>query len=72
MLSGHMHEARGMVEQDGTVFVNPGPAKDGFGALVELVPPGTLYDEAEGDGKSEEAIMWERVRESVQVKLVLA
>ncbi|MGI6472136.1 MAG: metallophosphoesterase [Candidatus Methanomethylophilaceae archaeon] len=26
-LSGHVHEARGIVEQDGTVFVNPGPAR---------------------------------------------
>jgi Icc-related predicted phosphoesterase len=35
-LSGHVHEARGIVEQDGTVFVNPGPAKEGYGAIVEI------------------------------------
>ena len=29
-VSGHVHEARGVVTQGGTVFVNPGPAKDGF------------------------------------------
>ena len=72
MLSGHMHEARGVVEHSGTVFVNPGPAKDGFGALVELVPPGMLHDEREEVGKSDEAVMWNRVRESVEVKLVRA
>lgn len=33
-LSGHVHEARG-IERDGqTLFVNPGPAKDGCAALV--------------------------------------
>ncbi len=35
-LSGHVHEAIGVVEQDGTVFVNPGPARDGFGAIIDI------------------------------------
>ncbi len=36
-LSGHIHEAIGVVEQDGTVFVNPGPAKSGHFAVVDIV-----------------------------------
>jgi Icc-related predicted phosphoesterase len=36
VLSGHIHEARGIVERDGTIYVNPGPAKDGFSAVLEL------------------------------------
>ena len=35
-LSGHVHEARGVVEQDGTVFVNPGPAREGYAAIVDI------------------------------------
>ena len=35
-LSGHIHEAIGVVEQDGTVFMNPGPAKDGRFGIVEI------------------------------------
>lgn len=35
-LSGHIHEAIGVVEQDGTTFVNPGPAKDGYYALIDI------------------------------------
>jgi hypothetical protein len=35
-LSGHIHEAIGVVEQDGTVFMNPGPAKDGRFGVVEI------------------------------------
>jgi putative phosphoesterase len=35
-LSGHFHEARGVVEDGGTVFVNPGSARDGFYATVVL------------------------------------
>ncbi len=34
VLCGHIHEARG-TEMGATTFVNPGPAKDGFSALVE-------------------------------------
>lgn len=36
VLSGHVHEARGSVSKGGTVFVNPGPAKGGFYAKVEV------------------------------------
>ena len=36
-LSGHIHEAMGVVEQNGTTFVNPGPAKDGRFGVVEIV-----------------------------------
>lgn len=48
MLSGHMHEARGKERKNGTVFVNPGPAKDGFGAVVELVTPREIQEERGG------------------------
>lgn len=36
VLSGHIHEARGIVERDGTLFLNPGAAKDGNAALFEV------------------------------------
>lgn len=36
VLSGHIHEARGLVEKDGTLFLNPGAAKDGFAALIDI------------------------------------
>lgn len=35
-LSGHIHEARGRANAKNTVFVNPGPAKDGFYASITL------------------------------------
>ncbi len=35
-LSGHIHEAIGVVEQDGTVFVNPGPARECRCAFISL------------------------------------
>lgn len=35
-LSGHVHEARGVVEKDGTVFVNPGPANEGYSAIIDI------------------------------------
>ncbi len=35
-LSGHVHEAIGTVERNGTVFVNPGPARDGYSAVIEI------------------------------------
>lgn len=35
-LSGHVHEARGEDVFQGTVFVNPGPAKEGYYAKVLL------------------------------------
>jgi len=36
VLSGHVHEARGLVEEEGTVFANPGPLKEGFVVLSEV------------------------------------
>lgn len=36
VLAGHIHEARGIVKQDGTLFVNPGAAKDGYSALLDI------------------------------------
>jgi Icc-related predicted phosphoesterase len=36
VLSGHIHEARGIVERDGTLFLNPGAAKDGNAALLDI------------------------------------
>lgn len=35
-LSGHIHEDIGAIEKDGTLFVNPGPAKDGYCAFVTV------------------------------------
>ncbi|MGD9962301.1 MAG: metallophosphoesterase [Thermoplasmata archaeon] len=36
VLSGHIHEARGELTKDGTLFVNPGPAREGRYATIEL------------------------------------
>lgn len=36
VLSGHIHEARGIVKRDGTLFLNPGAAKDGNAALLDI------------------------------------
>jgi Icc-related predicted phosphoesterase len=36
VLSGHVHEARGHCDRDGTTFVNPGPARGGRYARVDL------------------------------------
>ena len=35
-LSGHMHESRGIESSEGTVYVNPGSARNGFYASVWL------------------------------------
>lgn len=35
-MSGHIHEAVGVVVSGGTTFVNPGPAKDGRMAIVDI------------------------------------
>ena len=35
-LSGHIHEAVGVVEENGTTFVNPGPATSGRFAVVDV------------------------------------
>ena len=34
-LSGHIHEDVGMQTVDGTLFINPGPARDGHAVLLE-------------------------------------
>jgi len=36
VVSGHVHESRGIEQEAGTVFVNPGPARHGFGALIDI------------------------------------
>ena len=36
VLSGHIHEAVGIIVKDGTTFINPGPAKDGRCAVVSV------------------------------------
>ena len=36
VLSGHIHEAFGRQDIDGTVYVNPGPAKDGRAAILSV------------------------------------
>lgn len=35
-LSGHIHESTGIVERDGTLFMNPGPAMDGHAGLLTV------------------------------------
>ena len=42
MLSGHIHEGRGIKKMGKTLCVNPGAAKNGFGALVEFTTPEEL------------------------------
>ncbi len=36
VVSGHVHEARGYKKMGNTIFVNPGPAKSGYAAFIEL------------------------------------
>ena len=36
VLTGHIHEARGMERHKNTVFVNPGPIRDGMAAVVDV------------------------------------
>ncbi len=36
VLSGHVHEARGICELGEAICVNPGPAMKGFGAVIDL------------------------------------
>jgi len=36
VLSGHIHEARGIKECDGVLFLNPGSAKEGYAALLTV------------------------------------
>ncbi len=35
-LSGHIHEAFGIKEKNGTLFINPGPAKEDHAAILEI------------------------------------
>lgn len=35
-LFGHIHESRGSLTQAGVTFVNPGPLREGFYALIEI------------------------------------
>ncbi len=35
-MSGHIHEAIGCKTENGTTFVNPGPAKDGYSAVITI------------------------------------
>lgn len=35
-LSGHIHEAIGVKQFNGTTFVNPGPARDGYAAVIDI------------------------------------
>ena len=36
VLSGHVHESPGIAELEGTTCVNPGPAKDRRGAVIDI------------------------------------
>lgn len=36
VLSGHVHEDKGIIEEDGTVYLNPGPAHNDNFALIEI------------------------------------
>lgn len=71
-LSGHMHEARGVDLNGETVCVNPGPAKDGLGALVDLLAPHEIMDS--GDRKNadvdDEMGLWSEVRKSIEARLL--
>jgi len=35
-LAGHIHEARGIVKENGTIFMNPGAAKNSYAGLLEI------------------------------------
>lgn len=39
-VSGHIHEAVGIIEKDGTLFMNPGPAREGRAGLLTVSPEG--------------------------------
>lgn len=36
VISAHIHEARGVEQEGGTTYVNPGPASQGYGAIIDL------------------------------------
>jgi len=50
VLSGHIHEDRGVLHKDGTMLMNPGAAKDGYSALLDLGAEvkGTLLEKVKG------------------------
>lgn len=39
IVCGHIHEARGVMEQNGTIVVNPGMAASGYAALIDIGNP---------------------------------
>lgn len=41
-LFGHIHESRGSLTQAGVTFVNPGPLREGFYALIEIRGEGVV------------------------------
>ncbi|MFP3317961.1 MAG: metallophosphoesterase family protein [Thermoplasmata archaeon] len=36
VISGHIHEERGIIKNESTVFFNPGPAKEGYYAILDI------------------------------------
>ncbi len=36
LISGHVHESRGICTLGRTICLNPGPAKEGFGAIIDI------------------------------------
>ena len=36
VMSGHIHEERGKLTIENSLFFNPGPAKDGYFAILKL------------------------------------
>jgi Icc-related predicted phosphoesterase len=36
VISGHIHEARGVEQEGGITYINPGPASQGYGAIIDL------------------------------------
>ncbi|MDD4185635.1 MAG: phosphoesterase, partial [Candidatus Methanomethylophilaceae archaeon] len=39
-VSGHIHEAIGIVNKNGTLFMNPGPAREGKAGILDIGPEG--------------------------------
>ncbi|MDD4245434.1 MAG: metallophosphoesterase family protein [Candidatus Methanomethylophilaceae archaeon] len=39
-VSGHIHEAIGIVNKNGTLFMNPGPAREGRAGILDIDPEG--------------------------------
>lgn len=49
VVCGHIHEARGIKEKDGTIIVNPGMAASGFAALIDIEGSGNSTEELKID-----------------------